>query len=58
MSGQNATPQLMSLRTNTHVRTFRPVVYKPAAGIADSAGDKNSDRKFMFLSEETRADYR
>ena len=55
VSGKNAYPLLMSLRSGTRVRTYKPVVYKPA----DPLSDKNNDRKFMFLSEETRPpDYR
>ena len=57
ISGQNAYPQLMSLRSGTRVRTFKPVVYKPAEN-ALVVSDRNNDRKFMFLSEETKPDYR
>ena len=35
----------------------KPVVYKPSEN-AIVASDKNNDRKFMFLSEETQPDYR
>ena len=59
----------MSLRTNARVRTYKPVVYKPlatSAGAGNGNGDgsvivvsdRNNDRKFMFLSEETKPDYR
>ena len=34
----------------------KPVVYKPSEN-AIVASDKNNDRKFMFLSEETQPDY-
>ncbi len=47
----------MSLKTKTRVRTFKPVVYKPTEN-AIVASDRNNDRKFMFLSEETKPDYR
>ena len=57
VSGKNALPLLMSLRTSTRVRTFKPVVFKPAEN-AIVISDKNNDRKFMFLSEETKPDYR
>ena len=57
ISGQNAPPHLMSLKTGTRVRTFKPVVYKPTEN-AIVVSDKNNDRKFMFLSEETKPDYR
>ena len=69
ISGKNAYPNLMSLRTNARVRTYKPVVYKPLATSAGSGNgngdgsvivvsDRNNDRKFMFLSEETKPDYR
>lgn len=58
----------MSLRTNARVRTYKPVVYKPMATTAAGNGngdgaviavsDRVNDRKFMFLSEETKPDYR
>lgn len=47
----------MSLKTGTKVRTFKPVVYKPSEN-AIVVSDRNNDRKFMFLSEETKPDYR
>ena len=47
----------MSLKTGTRVRTFKPVVYKPSEHSV-VISDKNNDRKFMFLSEETKPDYR
>jgi len=68
ISGKNAYPNLMSLRTNARVRTYKPVVYKPMATTAAGNGngdgaviavsDRVNDRKFMFLSEETKPDYR
>ena len=46
----------MSLKSGTRIRTFKPVVYKAANGNVDCT---NNDKKFMFLSEETRPpDYR
>ena len=30
LSGQNALPLLMSLKSGTRIRTFKPVVYKPS----------------------------
>jgi hypothetical protein len=44
---------MMSLKTGTRIRTYKPVVYKPSEN-ALVASDKNNDRKFMFLSEETK----
>lgn len=55
-SGKNANPTLMSLKSGTKIRTYKPVVYKPNSGVVIS--DKNNDKKFMFLSEETKPDYR
>ena len=57
MAGKNATPILMSMRSGTKIRTFKPVVYKPSEN-AVVASDKPNDKKFMFLSEETKPDYR
>ena len=47
----------MSLKAGSRIRTYKPVVYKPAEN-AIVISDKNNDRKFMFLSEETQPDYR
>ena len=47
----------MSMRAGTRIRTYKPVVYKPSEN-AVVASDKTNDRKFMFLSEETKPDYR
>ena len=47
----------MSMKAGTRVRTYKPVVYKPAEN-AVVVSDKVNDRKFMFLSEETKPDYR
>ena len=57
LAGKNATPILMSMRSGTKIRTFKPVVYKPSEN-AVVVSDKPNDRKFMFLSEETKPDYR
>ena len=47
----------MSMRSGTKIRTFKPVVYKPSEN-AVVVSDKPNDKKFMFLSEETKPDYR
>ena len=47
----------MSLKAGSRIRTYKPVVYKPSEN-AIVISDKNNDRKFMFLSEETQPDYR
>lgn len=57
IAGKNASPVLMSLKAGTRIRTYKPVVYKPSEN-AIVVSDKNNDRKFMFLSEETKPDYR
>lgn len=57
ISGRNASPTMMSLKAGSRIRTYKPVVYKPAEN-AIVISDKNNDRKFMFLSEETQPDYR
>ena len=57
LAGKNATPMMMSMRAGTRIRTFKPVVYKPSEN-AVVVSDKPNDKKFMFLSEETKPDYR
>ena len=57
ISGRNASPVMMSLKAGSRIRTYKPVVYKPSEN-AIVISDKNNDRKFMFLSEETQPDYR
>merc|ERR550519_2306553 len=56
-SGKNATPILLSMKTGSQTRTYKPVVYKPSEqAIVDS--ERSNDRKFSFLSSETKPDYR
>jgi len=57
LSGQDASPILISMKTGSKTRTYKPVMYKPSEQ-AIVVSDRNNDRKFMFLSEETRPDYR
>ena len=45
------------MKAGSRIRTYKPVVYKPSEN-AIVISDKNNDRKFMFLSEETQPDYR
>ena len=45
------------MKTGSKTRTYKPVMYKPSEQ-AIVVNDRNNDRKFMFLSEETRPDYR
>ncbi|XP_037094805.1 coronin-1A-like isoform X2 [Pollicipes pollicipes] len=57
IAGQNKPPVLMSLRTGVAVRTHKPVGLNRAQdGLI--AGDRNTDRKFAFISSGTRPDYR
>ena len=57
LAGKNATPIQMSMRSGTKIRTYKPVVHKPSEN-AVVVSDKPNDKKFMFLSEETKPDYR
>ena len=45
------------MRTGANIKTYKPVIYKPSEA-AIVVSEKNNDRKFMFLSEETNPDYR
>ena len=57
LAGKNASPVLISMKTGSKTRTYKPVMYKPSEQ-AIVVSDRNNDRKFMFLSEETKPDYR
>lgn len=57
ISGHNASPKLMSLKVGSRIRTHIPIVSNPKENVI-AVSDKNNDRKFMFLSEETQPDYR
>jgi len=56
-SGKNACPVLLSMKTASRTKTFKPVVYKTAEN-ALVTSERNNDKKFMFLLEETKPDYR
>ena len=45
------------MRTGANIKTYKPVMYKPSED-AIVVSERNNDRKFMFLSEETNPDYR
>jgi hypothetical protein len=47
----------MSLKVGSRIRTHIPIVSNPKENVI-AVSDKNNDRKFMFLSEETQPDYR
>jgi len=57
LAGKNARPALLSMKTGSQTRTYKPVVYKPSEqALVES--DRSNDRKFTFLSAETKPDYR
>ena len=45
------------MRTGANMKTYKPVMYKPSEA-AIVVSERNNDRKFIFLSEETKPDYR
>lgn len=53
-SGITKGPVLMSLKTGLTIKTHRPLPLQPN----QITSDKNADKKYAFLSMETRADYR
>ena len=57
ISGTDAAPVQISMRTGANIKTYKPVMYKPSEA-AIVVSERNNDRKFMFLSEETNPDYR
>merc|ERR1719412_3594620 len=57
ISGTDAAPVQISMRTGANIKTYKPVMYKPSEA-AIVVSERNNDRKFLFLSEETNPDYR
>ena len=57
LSGRDAPPVLLSMKTCSGTLTHKPVVYKPSEQ-AVVPSERSNDRKFSFLSEETKPDYR
>ena len=57
LQGKNAWPVMISMKTGAQTRAYKPVMYKNSEQ-AVVISDKNNDKKFMFLSEETNPDYR
>ena len=45
------------MKTGANIKTYKPVMYKTSEQ-AIVVSERNNDRKFMFLSEETKPDYR
>ena len=57
LSGKDANPVKISMKTGANIKTYKPVMYKTSEQ-AIVVSERNNDRKFMFLSEETNPDYR
>merc|ERR1719154_701886 len=57
LSGKDANPVKISMKTGANIKTYKPVMYKTSEQ-AIVVSERNNDRKFMFLSEETKPDYR
>ncbi|GBN64698.1 Coronin-2B [Araneus ventricosus] len=57
LSGKNRNPILISLRTGAGARTNKPVLYNPDRQYLVTA-DRNNERKFIFISEGNKVDYR
>jgi len=57
ISGKDADPIQISMKTGANIKTYKPVMYKLSEQ-AIVTSERNNDRKFMFLSEETKPDYR
>lgn len=57
LRGKNRNPVLISLKSGMIARTHKPVLYKSRDNTLVTA-DRNNEKKFMFISQETKADYR
>ncbi|XP_045029974.1 coronin-2B isoform X7 [Daphnia magna] len=58
IKGINRDPVLMSMKTGSVLlRTFKPVRYDPVERKLQTS-DKNNDKKFAFITQETVVDYR
>uniref|UniRef100_T1JFZ6 Coronin n=1 Tax=Strigamia maritima TaxID=126957 RepID=T1JFZ6_STRMM len=57
LKGKNRNPVLVSLKSGVVVRTNKPVIYKANDNTLVTS-DRNNEKKFMFISEETKPDYR
>ncbi|XP_076322678.1 coronin-2B-like isoform X2 [Tachypleus tridentatus] len=57
LNGQNRNPVLLSLKTGAGARTNKPVLYHPDKHYLTTA-DRNNERKFFFISQDNRVDYR
>ncbi|XP_071034431.1 coronin-2B [Parasteatoda tepidariorum] len=57
LNGKNRNPILISMKTGAGARTNKPVVYNPDRQYLITA-DRNNERKFIFISEDNKVDYR
>ncbi|XP_022256155.1 coronin-2B-like [Limulus polyphemus] len=57
LDGKNRNPVLMTLKTGAGARTNKPVLYHHEKQFLVTA-DRNNERKFLFISQENRVDYR
>lgn len=57
LQGKNRNPVLISLKGGIVVQTHKPVLYKANENTLVTS-DRNNENKFLFISEETKADYR
>ncbi|GAB6019222.1 Coronin-2B, variant 2 [Chamberlinius hualienensis] len=57
LNGKNKNPVLISLKSGMIARTHKPVLYKNREHTLITS-DRNNEKKFMFISQETKPDYR
>ncbi|XP_054161740.1 coronin-2B-like isoform X2 [Oppia nitens] len=57
LSGKNRNPILINLKTGVGAKTNKPVVLKTEKNILQTS-DMNNERKFMFIAQENKVDYR
>ena len=57
IAGKDADPVTISMKVGANIKTYKPVQYKLSEQAIVSS-ERNNDKKFMFLSEETNPDYR
>ncbi|KAI1280679.1 Coronin-2B [Halotydeus destructor] len=56
LSGKTCPPVLISMETAAYAKTYKPVTLKDDSSLV--TGDLNNDRKFIFITQENRVDYR
>ncbi|CAG2164697.1 unnamed protein product [Oppiella nova] len=57
LSGKNRNPILINLKTGSGAKTNKPVFLKTEKNILQTS-DANNERKFAFISQENKVDYR